>query len=99
MDTPHTEARAVRVGESITLRLPSNPSTGFGWQAIFDPATVALDSQTFDRGAPNIGSGGEEVLTFRAIASGRAAITLELRRPWDKGARESRRYDVTIEPA
>ena len=89
---------SVRVGESFTIHLPANPSTGYGWHALYDSASIELVSQRFDRGAPNIGSGGEDVLTFRAVGQGRADVTLELRRPWEKGSRESRRYEVTIEP-
>jgi inhibitor of cysteine peptidase len=86
------------VGESFTIHLPANPSTGYGWQAVFDSASIELVSQRFDRGAPNIGSGGDDVLTFRAVRQGRTTVTLELRRPWEKGSRESRRYEIVIDP-
>src|SRR5262245_30724472 len=97
---PHPSADdiSVRVGLPFTIRLHSNPSTGYAWQAIYDASLVDLVSQAVDPAAPNIGSGGDEVLTFRALKPGAATITLELRRPWEKGARESRQFQVTAEP-
>ena len=92
------EQRSSRVGEPFTIRLQSNPTTGFEWQAIFDPAAVALVDRKFDPGAGGIGGGGEEVLTFRPLRAGRATITFDLRRPWEKGSRESRAIDLVVEP-
>ena len=94
-----TERRSARVGQPFTIRLRANPTTGFGWQAVFDGQVVALVDKTFELGSGNVGGGGEEVLTFRPLQPGRVTITVELKRPWEKstGARESRVYEVSIE--
>ena len=98
MDPQPVERRTTRVGEPFTIRLKVNPTTGFGWQAIYDPNAVALVSQNFEPGSANVGGGGEEVLTFKPLTPGPAAITIELRRPWEKGARESRSYQIDVQP-
>lgn len=92
-----SEQRPARVGELVTVRLQANPTTGFEWQARFDPEAVALVDRKFDPGAGGIGGGGEDVLTFRPLRTGRATITLDLRRPWEKGARESRSVDLDVD--
>jgi inhibitor of cysteine peptidase len=93
-----TEQRSTRIGETFTIRLHANPTTGFGWQAVYDEKALALVNRTFEPGSPNIGSGGEEVLTFRPLQPGRVSLLLELRRPWEKAAaREQRAYDIVIE--
>ena len=79
------------------IRLRANPTTGFEWQAIFDPAAVSLVGRKYETGAGGVGGGGDEVLTFRPLRPGRATITFDLRRPWEKGARESRTIDLLVE--
>ena len=93
-----SEQRKTRVGEPFTIRVKCNPTTGFGWQAIYDANSVALINRSFELDSGDIGGGGEEVLTFQAIHPGRIAITLELRRPSEKGSRESRIYEIGAEP-
>jgi predicted secreted protein len=97
MDGQPERLRA-RVDEPIVIRLKSNPTTGIGWQAVFDPAAVTLVERRFERMGPGIGAGGEDVLTFRVSKPGQAWITLELRRPMEKGAREVRTFELTVEP-
>ena len=98
MNPQFLEQRKTRVGEPFTIRLKSNPTTGFGWRAIFDATSVALLDRTLEPDSGNIGGGGHDVLTFQATRPGPVTITLELRRPWEKGARESRVYEVDVEP-
>jgi inhibitor of cysteine peptidase len=100
MDAHPIERRSTRVGEPFTIRLAVNPTTGFGWQAIYDSQSIALVDRKFELGSGSVGGGGEEVLTFRCLHPGRIVLTLELRRPWEKnaGARESRAYEISVEP-
>src|SRR5262249_5945148 len=100
MDSHSTEQRSTRVGEPFTIRVDANPTTGFGWQALYDSQAIALVDRKFELGAPNIGGGGQEGLTFRPLQPGRLRLTLELRRPGEKSAepRQSRAYEISIEP-
>ena len=65
---------------------------------MFDPQAIELVDRRFEAPTAGIGAAGEDVLTFRAVRPGRATITLDLRRPWEKGARESRAYEIVVEP-
>jgi predicted secreted protein len=93
-----SERLSARVGEPITIRLRSNPTTGIGWHAIYDAQALELVDKKFERGAPNVGAGGEDVLTFKPLRPGPVSLTLELRRPHEKGARETRAYELTVSP-
>ena len=98
MDPQTREPLSARLGEPFTIRLKTNPTTGFGWQAIYDPQAVELVGQSYQPGSAKVGGGGEDVLTFKPLRPGSVGITLELRRPWEKGAHESRVYEVHVEP-
>ena len=89
---------SARVGEAITIRLRSNPTTGIGWQATYDAQAVELVEKKFERGGPNVGAGGQDVLTFRPLRPGSVSLVLELRRPHEKGSRETRTYELDVSP-
>ena len=92
-----TEQRSARVGEPFTIRLQALTTAGFEWQPGFDPQTIELVDRRVEAPAGGVGGAGEEVLTFKALRSGRATITLDLRRSWEKDARESRVYEISVE--
>jgi predicted secreted protein len=93
MDSNQVEHLKSRVGEPFTIRLRSDSTTGFGWQALYDASKVTLLGRSSQPEA-----GGEEALTFQATQPGTFTITLELRRPRDKGSQETRIYEVNVEP-
>src|SRR5262249_11238451 len=61
---------AVRAGDSITLRLPENPATGYRWT--FSSLGVEGDRRAnrFEGGGAGVGGGGQAVWTLRARAAG-----------------------------
>jgi inhibitor of cysteine peptidase len=91
--------RSVRVGEQATLRLPENPTTGYRWQADYDPTRLRLVDDRFD-GAPSPrGAGGERVLTFEAVLDGQTTLRLAKRRTWGDGeATEVFNVELGVEP-
>ena len=97
MSSQFTEQRSTRVGEPFTIRLQALATAGFEWQAGFDPQAIELVDRRVEAPAGGVGGAGEEVLTFKALRPGRATITLDLRRSWEKDARESRVYEITAE--
>jgi inhibitor of cysteine peptidase len=91
-------AQAIRaaVGETFALALAGNPTTGYTWQATVDPGYLALAGEEFEPVDAGVGSGGKEIFRFRALAPGKSEIECDYRRPWDKKARETRRFRVEI---
>jgi inhibitor of cysteine peptidase len=92
-------ARTIRipVGQTFALELAGNPSTGYTWQASAESEHLQLLSQEFEPGGQGVGAGGHEVLRFCALAEGETVINCHYRRPWDKEARDTVRFRVTIE--
>jgi inhibitor of cysteine peptidase len=98
MDPQSVERLSTRHTEPYTIRLTGNRTTGFEWQAIYDPQAVELVDRSYQPASSGVGAGGEDTLTFKALQPGTVSITMELRRPWEKGPRESRVYQVRVEP-
>jgi predicted secreted protein len=67
-------------GQTFTIWLRSNPSTGYRWQANYDPSYVTLVNQTFqsDPHPPGkVGVGGFDIWTFMALKAGTTTIRFD----------------------
>jgi inhibitor of cysteine peptidase len=86
------------VGQTYTIDLDSNPTTGYSWRLASPTNKVfMLVTNTYEPRANNqrlVGSGGVEHWTFKAVGKGRAELALEYVRPWEKVT--VNRKDVTI---
>jgi inhibitor of cysteine peptidase len=75
------------VGKSFTITLDSNPTTGYQWQVArqMDTGMVELiDSQYIAPKTDLVGAPGKEEWHFKAIKEGKAIISFEYVRPWEK---------------
>jgi predicted secreted protein len=67
------------VGQEITFALPSNPTTGYSWQSVYDNNTFSLVNDTYTPDAKAdknlVGSGGTQNITLKTLKSGQAAVT------------------------
>jgi inhibitor of cysteine peptidase len=74
---------ALVVGETLTLTLLENPTTGYLWRLIKDGSPVCeLLRDTFEPGKDTPGSPGAHHWQFRADARGTGMIELQLSRSW-----------------
>lgn len=84
----------VNAGETFTVKLDENPTTGYQWSyAVSDENVVALskDEYAADRTAGDIeGAGGQRVLTFKALSKGTAAIDMVYERSWEKNENDEK---------
>ena len=88
----------IKKGDKYTLKLKSNPSTGFSWQlaepmitdiiTISGPSYKALDAKL-------IGAGGEQKWIIKGLKPGTKQFTLEYKRPWENGKPADKRK-ITI---
>lgn len=79
-------------GATATLRLESNPSTGYGWQLVeavnldveqpFEIVSSAAASQS----VPVVGAPGTAVIRITPLAKGPASLTLTYAQPWSGGS-------------
>ena len=78
------------VGQTYSIDLDSNPTTGYSWKLASPTNSVfMLVTNSYEQGKhPNgmVGVGGVEHWTFKSIQKGRAELTLEYMRPWEKVA-------------
>lgn len=78
---PTTNVINVKEGQTFNISLPSNPSTGFHWEPIYNTTYLELVNQSFQSDNPGApGAGGNETFTFKAIKPGETNITFNYQR-------------------
>ena len=89
--TPRHADEAVEafVGQTLRIRLPGNPSTGYTWVVkVLKGDSVAQHGKlVFERAEGTggmAGAGGTLVATFKALRPGPTTVILEYKRPWEK---------------
>lgn len=93
--------RAIEIvaGQQLSVRLPSNRTTGFGW-LVADPGVLKQSGESNYEASQTppglVGAGGTETFTFKADTAGSGRLALEYRRQWEKGVPAERTWDVTI---
>ncbi|EMB4684636.1 protease inhibitor I42 family protein [Klebsiella pneumoniae] len=79
--------KLVAQGKLFTVKLPSNPSTGYTWILRTLPYPISLVSSIYRQSSsckPGMtGCTGEQIYTFRAEKSGQGTIELYYGRPWE----------------
>lgn len=94
----HGQSVSASVGDTVVVRLPENPTTGYRWQVgVLDNRMVEQVEDTYDA-APNpvVGGGGTRELAFRIKTPAPTAIELEYRRPWEDSGTESDRWRIEL---
>jgi len=89
-------------GQQVVISLKGNPTTGYSWSCakIEGDAAVAVGKVAYVRdqsGPRRMGSGGMFVATFKAAKIGKSKITLEYKRPWEKGKPAAETFTLTVE--
>jgi inhibitor of cysteine peptidase len=89
------------VGETATLVLEANPTTGYQWEpaAAPDSAVVTIVSDTYV--APDstaMGAAGSQRIVIKGVAAGTTTLELRYVRPWetDVAPAETASYDITV---
>ena len=90
------------VGQTFSIELTSNPSTGYSWQIgkPLNAAVLQLVGNIYDEAqAKMMGAGGKEIWTFKAVGTGTATIEMNYGRPWEKNtpAAKTSSFQVTVD--
>ena len=94
----------LRVGDTVTVGLRSNPTTGYGWYPRHGAGDVQIlsekgDLYQADSGAsgalPVAGQGGTHYFAYRVIGPGICGIALEYKRSWENAA-PARTFEIMI---
>lgn len=86
-----------RVGAELRLALPVIAGTGYLWQQE-PPVSPAVEVREAESAGESAKPGGSQDQVFRLTAksAGRAAMKFTLRRPWEKTAKPSGQFRVTL---
>lgn len=86
-DSSYSGSVRLLAGGTLTIKLFSNGSTGYGWS---NPAQLSAPTvleqtghQFIPPAIPNPGAGGQEVWTFRAASRGNCIVYTEYKRSSD----------------
>ena len=87
-------------GDTFTVLLVSNPSTGFLWEfakPLYDETVMILRGDKYIRPDEQLsGAAGKRSLTFLAEGSGRTGVKLVYRRPWEKSQPPAKEFNVMV---
>jgi predicted secreted protein len=88
----------VEVGDKITVKLCSNPTTGFQWDhEIGVDGVLKEEDHDFEEPKGNFpGAAGMEVWTFEAVGKGATEVRMAYSRPWEGGEKEEWTYTMTV---
>jgi len=72
-------------GQTMVVKLASNPSTGYKWTVEGDPAPLKLEKQSYRKSAKSsaMGAPGVQIFQFSASSSGIANLKLNYHRSWE----------------
>ena len=91
----------VSVGDSFTVALCSNPTTGFLWSESAEISDETVVKQVDHKFLPPgekgvVGASGKEVWTFKALKEGESTISMEYSRPWKGGEKGEWTFQLTV---
>ena len=93
----------VPAGDSFTVTLCSNPTTGFQWSEaaqISDQTVLEQADHRFvspqSEPPPPPGTPGQEIWTFNALNKGTSTVSLEYSRPWEGGEKGEWTFVLTV---
>ncbi len=94
-----TRQITINAGSELTVRLVSNPSTGFSWTdpALGTPGILTQTDNKYVAPAGNVvGAAGTQVWTFKATVKGTTTVRTDYSRPWEGGEKGARAFQLTV---
>jgi inhibitor of cysteine peptidase len=96
-----TDNVSINSGEEITIKLCSNPSTGFQWSDSPEnshPEILSLDSHDYQIEGENLppGTPGVEIWAFTAQTPGKTTLNFEYSQDWEGGDKGVWTYTLEI---
>lgn len=90
----------LNTGDTITLHLEANPSTGYLWKfgsPPYDESVLILRGDRYTRKEELLsGAAGKRILTFVATSSGRTGLRLIYVRPWEQNATPVKEFNLLL---
>jgi inhibitor of cysteine peptidase len=85
-------------GGTLIVKLPSNPSTGYGWAVAGDPAPLKLQKRSYQKNTKSHAAGapGMQILQFSASSTGMGNLVVEYRRSWEYNTPPAKSFNVRV---
>jgi len=89
----------LKVGETLEVRLKSNPSTGFMWyiQAKSTPLLKLASQSETEPTKPGVGRPIFQIFKFEARQSGEGVLLLHYVRSWEKPVPDEEQFDLHVQ--
>jgi inhibitor of cysteine peptidase len=91
-------------GDLLLIALPSNRTTGYGWDCLFSPIGPLKQQggmvyQHPKRSDGMVGSGGTEIWKFMAVKKGKTSLCFSYSRPWERSIPPVKKniWNITVE--
>ena len=80
-------AKETPAPQTVTVKLASNPTTGFSWQAAQSEELFQIAGSYAEDGHPEgmVGAAGAETFTLTPLKTGKTEVTFTYARPWEGG--------------
>jgi len=96
-----SKAVEVAIGDSFTVTLCSNRTTGFQWSESAQISDQTVLQQTAHEFVPPEakgveGAAGKEVWTFKALKKGKTDVSMKYSRPWEGGEKGAWTFVLTV---
>ena len=92
-------ACAGKKAQTARLELPSNPTTGYEWQAVQEADIFEISSEYVEekKDSDIVGAGGRQIFTLKPKEKGTTKVTFTYSRPWEKNEDDDRlTYELKV---
>ena len=89
----------LKVGDSFSIRLRSNPSTGYMWSVAPESTGAVSLTGSSSTEPPENGMVGQpifQIFDFKAVKRGKGVLALHYVRSWEKPAADETRFTLRI---
>lgn len=89
----------LKAGDSFTVTLRANASTGYQWQLktpLDESILQLIDSKYIPYKSRRIGADGKQLWTFKALKAGQVTIFFKYVRSWEKDTPPQREQSIKI---
>ena len=98
--TDASQVIKVKVGESFSIVLKANPTTGYDWQYTGTSDLIEMlgdkSYQADNTTGMIVGGGGKDTFTFKTVGKGTATLDFLYKRVWETTSAEQKSFTVEV---
>lgn len=90
------KAIAVKSGETFTVKLDENPTTGYSWNMTVGDGLKIVNDRYVANNTGLVGSGGYHIWTIQATKAGTYKVAGVYKRPWEPLTGKEQKYSLSV---